>query len=513
MTSDFKTRVASDLHQKQIVAGFLLAACMCLSAFFVWNCVQALSAKWPFWFEGVVVGFINNIHLGRLYQLDALHSEPYSVLTHTPLSYVLDYGVYSVFPAYWSLRLVNMVLAACCALLVANLSRLENRHRGIANWFAAGVFFSCTPVFFWSQVARFADSLACLFSLAAMTTLVGLPASLRRELAIGVFWALAVLSKQTAAVVLAPVLFGYDIFLTRDRSRIFWRFLFCGAVLLPVFGYLQWSSNGGFFQNVIGGNLVGATVSWWIMITSELKGLWLMCLIVVALGGLRRSATCIWLVSSLAFGLPAVAKRGADINYFFDTSAALAVLAAGVAIRLPQLRRPLLAGTALTLGILAMCWNDRNWLVSSAGDKDYASMIAWLSSYTGGRGQILSDDAGIPLALGQNPVMDDPFIFAEWAKLGTWSDDALVDGIHRGKYAAILVGLSDLFWSPAVRGEIASSYTLVQVFHSTVPVPRCIYVPVAALAVTDSRRLEPYTLTPEDKRGLSCYPPVQPRSN
>jgi 4-amino-4-deoxy-L-arabinose transferase-like glycosyltransferase len=106
---------------------------------------------------------MNNIRLGRLYQLDALHSEPYSVLTHTPLSYFLDYGVHSAFPAFWSLRLVNIVLTVCCALLVANLSRLENHHRGIANGFAASLFLVSTPVFFWSQVARCADALACFF--------------------------------------------------------------------------------------------------------------------------------------------------------------------------------------------------------------------------------------------------------------------------------------------------------------------------------------------------------------
>ena len=394
----FKDRLlASNLHRKQIIAHSLLAACVCSLALFAWNCVRAPSAKGPIWFEGPVLGFINTIRLGRLYQLDALHSEPYSVLTHTPLSYLLDYAVYSVFPAFWSLRLVNIVLTVCCALLVANLSRLENRDRGIANWFAASLFLVCTPVFFWSQVARCADALACLFSLLALTALVDMSSSLRRELAIGVFWALAVLSKQTAAVVLAPVLFGYDVLLTRDRSRIFWRFLFCGAVLLPVFLYLQWSTHGGFFQNVIGGNLVRATAAWWLMVTLRLKGFWLLCLVVALLGGLRKSATCIWLVTSLAFGLPAVAKRGADIMYFFDTSAALAVLAAGVVIRLPQLRRPLLAGVALTLGILTTSWNDRHWLVSSVGDEDYRSMTAWLSSYVSGKGQILSDDAGIPL--------------------------------------------------------------------------------------------------------------------
>jgi hypothetical protein len=479
---------------------------MCSLALFVWNCLHALSAKGPIWFEGPVLGFINTIRLGRLYQLDALHSEPFSVLTHTPLSYLLDDAAYSVFPALWSLRLVNIVVTVCCALLVAKLSRLENHGRGIAHWFAASLFLVCTPVFFWSQVARCPDALACLFSLLALTALTGMSSSLRRELAIGVFWALAVLSKQTAAVVLTPVLFGYDWFLTRDRSRMFWRFIFCGAVLLPVFSYLQWSSHGGFFQNVIAGNLVRTSADWWFIVTSRLKGFWLLCLVVVMLGGLRMSASGIWLISSLAFGLLAVAKRGADIMYFFDTAAALAVLAAGIVIRLPQFRRPLLAGAALTLGILTMYWSDRRWLVSSAGDENYVSMTEWLTSYTRGKGQILSDDAGISLALGQNPVWDDPFIFAEWANLGVWSDDTLVAGVRAGKYSVVVMGSRDLLWSPAMLSEIARSYTLVKVFHSTTPQATCLYVPVAAVLEKDAQ-LERVILSPQQSRDLSCYVP------
>jgi hypothetical protein len=298
--SGFKTQVAADLRHEKIVAGLLLTVSSCLAALFAWNSVRTLSTEGPFWFEGVVLGFMNTMRLGRLYQLDALQSEPYSVLTHTPLSYLLGYGAYSLFPGYASLRLVNIVLTVCCALLVVNLSRLENPQgatgrRGTAHWLAAGAFLVSPSVFFWSQVTRSADTLACLFSLAAITSLVGLPSSLRRELAIGGFWALAVLSKQSSAIVLAPVLLGYDFFVTRERPSVWrlvvWRLLFCGAVLLPVLGYLQWSSGGGFLNNVIGGNLVDASMQWWLVIASKIKDWWGMCLIVVALGGLRRSAT------------------------------------------------------------------------------------------------------------------------------------------------------------------------------------------------------------------------------
>lgn len=491
------------MRRKQIVTFFLLAASAGLFAFFVLNCVRALLVKGPIWYEGPVLGFINTIRLGRLYQLDALHTQPYSVLTHTPLSYLLDYAIYTAVPAMWPLRLFNMVLTLCCALLVAKLARFENPDHRVAGWFAASLFLVCTPVFFWSQVVRCTDALACLFSLMAITALVTLPSSFRREVAVGVFWALAVLSKQTAAVVLAPALFGYDFFLTRDRSRIYWRFLFCGAVLLPIFIYLQWSTHGGFSQNVIAGNLVQATAAWWLIVVLRLKSFWLLILVAALLGGLRKSAICIWLVTSLAFGLLAVTKRGADMMYFFDTSAALAIMAAGVVARLPEMRLHWLKGAALLIAILAMAISDRRWLVSSAGDEDYSRMIAWLSSHASPNGQILSDDAGISLALGQNPVSDDPFVLAEWAAHGVWSDDALTAGIRAGKYSAVVVGNRDLLWFPAELNEIAKEYTPVKVFRSTTPGPMCIYVPNAAL--TAGNQLEPLVLSPGDKQRLPCY--------
>jgi len=238
------------------------------------------------------------------------------------------------------------------------------------------------------------------------------------------------------------------------------------------------------------------------MTTLRLKSFWLLILVVALLGGLRKSATCIWFVTSLTFGLLAVAKRGADIMYFFDTSAALAVMAAGVVTGLPQMRRFWLKGAAFVIAILAMSITDCHWLASSAGDEDYRRMIAWLSSYSSPKGQILSDDAGISLALGQNPVSDDPFILAEWAALGTWSDDAFMARIRTGQYSAIVVGRSDTLWFPAERDEIAKAYTLVRVFRSTFPNPKCIYVPNAEVAA--GTPFEPLILSPEDRKSLPC---------
>jgi hypothetical protein len=208
-----------------------------------------------------------------------------------------------------------------------------------------------------------------------------------------------------------------------------------------------------------------------------------------------------------------IAKRGAGVEEIVDVRAALVVLAAGVAVRASQRPRGALALGAILLGILAMCWSDRIRLGSAAGDKDYAGMIAWLSSHAAGKGRVLSDDAGIPVALGQNPVMDDPFVFAEWAKRGTWSDDAIVAALRDGKYAAVVVSSIDHFWSSAMRRAIADNYALVRVFSATAPLPRCIYMRAAALEPGAGAKLEPYVPTADERQSLQCYPPERARPN
>ncbi len=337
---------------------FVLAAVASLSlTLFVAGTIRALYARGPIWFEGPVLGFLYNLHTGRIYQMDALHAAPYSVLTHPPLSYMLDYAVNSIFPDVRSLRVVNIVLTMGCAALVGKLTSLETGNRVMAPLFGACIFLGSIPIFFWSQVARCPDSLSCLFSLGVLTALTKMRKSIHREVVVGIFLALAVLSKQTALVVLTPTLIAQSVYFERNWRSGLGRFLVAAAIVVPVFVLLQWTSHGGFYENVVGGNLVRMSFAWWLSIMLRMRGFWLFCLGVLLLGGIRKSVVSTWFLSSLAFGLFAAAKRGSDTMYFFDTSAALAILAATLVASRPELTRVVVAA-ALVPGILAMLVYD-----------------------------------------------------------------------------------------------------------------------------------------------------------
>ena len=441
------------------------------------------------------------IHIGRLYQSSALHSAPYSVLTHTPLSYLLDYPVYSFAPDLRSLRLVTIILTLLCAALVGVLVHFESNNR-LAAAFAACLFLVCSPVFFWSQVARCTDPLACLFSLFTLLALVAMRASILRELVIGILLALAVLSKQTTLVVLTPVLVAHGLMIERSYRAVLQRLVFCAAILIPVFLYLQQVSHGGFVKNIIGGNLVRMDFAWWQMINANnvrMVGFTLFAFGVLYAGRIRKSPVFFWLLLSLTFALLATVKRGADTNYYFDTSAALAIMAATSMASLSKRRRVILTA-ALLPGILGMVWVDvdRTLAISATASRDYGEMIAWLRQHQTGKSPIvLSYNADVSIALGEEPVWDDPFIFTEWAQTGHWSDDAIAAEIQRGGYSAIVTSAPTVLFSHHLRFEIAKSYTLVKVFQYTLPFESCIYMPNDVIATGQARSEFPQSAGPD----------------
>ncbi len=443
--------------------------------------VRAVLTPGPIWFEGPVVGFMDSIRAGRLYQATALQAPPYSILTHTPLTYFLDYGIYSHEADIRLLRLVNIVATLGCAALVGLIIRLQARARKLAGWlaisFGVGLFLSCTPVFFWSQVARSADAFACLFSMASLAVLLGARPSPVREAAVGTLLALAILSKQSELAVLTPVLFAYAIFWERRFAGVLRQIAFAIAVLLPVCVWLQWRTHGGFYSNVIDGNAVRMQFAWWAMINERLLDWWLFAAGAVLAGALRKSPITVWCLVAVAFGVVGTAKRGADTMYYFDASAALAILAGTSLARFREPARFVMAGLLLP-GTVLMLRQDlsRMQSISDASSRDYARLMIWLKPHAG-RQNILSDDAAIPVALGEMPVWDDPFVFSEWAARGRWSDATIVAAIQRQQYAVIVVTDPNLLWTPSLRRAITQNYRLAVVFPEVMPAPRCVYVP------------------------------------
>lgn len=461
---------------------------------FIAGAVRAVSARGPIWFEGPVAGFMVSIRAGRLYQASALRQPPYSVLTHTPLSYWIDYGIDRRFHDLNHLRLLNVFITLLCAALIGWMVRLATTERGPARWlgavFGAALFLSCTPVFFWSQVARSADAFSCLFSLSCMALLVGKAPSRGREAAVGVLLALAILSKQTELATLAPVVIGDAIVRERRPWAALGRAALAAALVASICLWLQWRTHGGFYANVVGGNTVRMQLAWWAAINARLLAWWVFAVGVLSAGRIGKSTVFVWLLFCVAFGLLGTAKRGSDIMYFFDASAALAILAGTGLTTLSGSSRVILVA-AVVPGFLLMLTQDlqRMTSISAASGQDYARLIHWLQEGPAAGGHsILSDDAAIAVALGQTPVWDDPFVFTEWVEMGRASDTTVEMDVRQHRYAAIVVTDPELLWPGSLRRVVAQNYRLAAVFPGTLPAPRCVYVPRTLIRIA----------TPED---------------
>jgi hypothetical protein len=463
-------------------ASFATGSCL----MFVIAAIRALSTPASIWYEGPILGFMASIRDGRLYQETALHHVPYSVLTHTPFSYLVDYCAYRLVPDVRTLRLVNVIATLGCTVLVGYIIWLQTGESRIAKWlgiyFGVSLFLCCTPVFFWSQVARSSDAFACLFALATFAVLLAKRPSLAREVAISVLLAFAIFSKQIEVAVLAPALMAHALIWQRSWIAILERISVAILLLLLAVLWFQYSTHGGFYANVVGGNEVRMQLAWWIMVNRHLSGWWILVIAACAIGAVsRKSPLFVWWVLSLAFGLIGTAKRGADIMYFFDNCAALSIMA-GTALAAHSKATSSLAFLCAVLpgSVVMLTQNEaRLQSISDSANQDYVQMTKWLKQtpYVGCDQSILSDDASIPMALGRTPVWDDPFVFSEWVATGRWEGMDIANAIRERRYCVIVVTDPNVLWPESFRSLIDQNYQLAEVFHRVLPEARCVYVP------------------------------------
>ena len=449
----------------------LLAVCV-----FILFSIRSLRVSAPIWVEGPVIGAMEAIRAGRLYQMAALKTPPYSVLTHPPIAYYLGYLCYAARPAYWPLRLLNMAATAGCALLILKLVRAETQDRLIAPQFAASCFLVCTPVLVWSQVARSVDSLACLFSLCALLAATRLEEGWRRNMAIALFFALAVLSKQTALAVLGPTLAFYEVFTRRRPGRVLWWAAGGLCILVPVVAWFQWRSGGGFLVNVVSGNLVRMTGYQWLLVNRLLILFWLFVAAVLIVGRWGRSIAYSWFAFSCLFGLATVSKKGSGTMYFFDSAAAIGILAGFALARALGKRRPL-SVAVLCAALLLETSGVVTWryLNGARCEGEYHRMLAFLRAHEPPKGQILSEDAGVAVQLGLTPLWDDPFVLNELSLKGRWDDSRLAAGLHRREYFAVVLRDMDL-WPASMRAELMQQYWPAAVYE-VAPSSYSVYLP------------------------------------
>jgi len=433
-------RVESSKRIHLVSAPLIAAALAALLTVAFWMmCHRSIVTNAPTWVDGPVLDILESFRSGRVYQPAGLRMTPYTVLTHTPLSYVVDYAFYKFWPGFAALRLVNILATLACAGLIFTWVKIRTGTVSAAI-FAASAFVLLPPVFKWSQTTRSPDAFCCLFSLAALIAL-DCYCGRYRDLLVALFVTAAVLSKQTALFVLCPTLLAATYWKERSlRTALRWSSL--AAILLAIFlAAMLGATHGGFWTNVVDGNK-GCSFSWDQFILVTLRHLCFFWLVVLAAWRFSREARYttahFWAIFAIAFGLASCAKLGSDTMYFFDASAAVAMLA-GLGLHNASPKR-----CAVLLCSLIPCLVVFDLRIAkTAGPRvtdGYHAMLTDLEPYP----TVLSDEASIAIQMRRPWYWGDPLVLNALAKQGKWDSTGIEEGIAQQRYAAIVI------WNPTV---------------------------------------------------------------
>ena len=186
----------------------LLTLALALAGAYVLAFVVVAIARlsYPFeleWLEGVVLEHVRRVLDGQpVYVAPSLDFVP---LNYTPLYYYVSAAVAAVLGSgFVPLRLVSLLASLGLLALIASLVRRETG-RWSAGVLAAGLFAATyRRGGAWLDIAR-ADSLYLLLLLAGACALRWEPRRVRGPLLAAGLWTLAFLAKQSAPVVLAPL--------------------------------------------------------------------------------------------------------------------------------------------------------------------------------------------------------------------------------------------------------------------------------------------------------------------
>ena len=288
----------------------------------------------------------------------------------------------------------------------------------------------------------------------------------------------AAFTKQTAIV--APLLAALLVLLTTQRRQDAGRLLLSTAAfcLLPLL-LLIILTGGGYWDSAVLGNLNGfspgsALQAWLKAGRQPLFWLALGCMLYnLRSAGPRRSFAIYGLVSLAVHGL-AVAKPGANSNYFLEYSwcAALALAPLLDGLLRPAAasrRRRLLTVLVLLAGLHSLQVATQSLQRLRATAATWPANTLWLNYWQSlADGPVVSMRPSAQLLQGYTPHLLDPHIIARLTEQGRFDETGLLNDLRNGRIGAVIAA-DDLTaapgefsnWSIAVRTAVAQHYKKV----------------------------------------------------
>lgn len=335
---------------------------------------------------------------------------------YPPLAYVIEALGASLGP-FTALRIANIVALCGVAALVAWRARSTPP---IAA--ALGLsFLALFPVASWGSGAR-VDPIAVAFTAFAIVTASPDP---RRAALAGLFAALAIAAKPTAAVPLAFVLV-YLLWRERHVALRFGATLVAASLAVLVLVLIRFDA-AGLWKHLVLYNSFPYDIRNPVLLV--VLGLVLIGSFVVFAGLAADGRMRAYLIGALAV-VALGGHEGATINYLLDLAAAsclaLAPTVATRSGRAPALFAAQLIGTLIlsTIGPFAPPAQD----ILASRTHAASSLPA---------GPIYAEDSGPLIAAGIEPIIDDSYVWARLVALGVRVDD-VTPRVRSGGFAAVV---------------------------------------------------------------------------
>lgn len=352
---------------------------------------------------------------------------------YPPLAYAIA-ALGAPLGPFTALRVANVVACIAVAAVAAYRARASPT---VAITIGAS-FLALFPVVVWGATAR-VDPIAVALTALAVVTVSKDP---RRAAIAGLLAALALAAKPTAAL---PLLAVFAYLAWRERAvaiRIAAAFGIASAFVLAV--VLLRFDGAGLWRHLVVYNSFpydARNPLFLGLLAVFLMGAYIASAVYVAEGRMRP-----YLAGAMGVVLLG-GHAGATVNYLLDLAAASCVALAPLAARPPGRTAALLAAQlAATLFLVT---------VGPFAPTDLATHAARVeTARTLPSGPVYAEDSGVLIAAGVEPVIDDPYVWAQLVALGVRADD-VTPRVRAGDFAVVVsdVSLDQLEGAPQFQRE------------------------------------------------------------
>jgi hypothetical protein len=415
---------------------------------------------------------IHLAHFQNIYH-NNLNQSPYTISNYPPLFPLIQVPFVWIFgPAFWYGRLLSMLSILVAALFIGLILQMLT-HSNLAG-VSGGLLLLVFPyIFHWSPLNRI-DGLALALSMSGLYVIVrGSSRSALNAAApspeqsllnphdlfsqpwlvagAGLLVA-AIFTRQSYALAAPLAAFVWLVHLAPRRRAVHLAILVAGASLF-LFILLNLVTLGGFYTNIVTANV---NPFLWKTVEYYATPIWknMRFLVVGAAAFLLAGAIKPWRVSSWWLVAPylvgavlsglTIGKDGSNVNYLFEFSAALCLVAGALIAWLEKNNWLWRAALVVFLAIQVTTiynWSHQEYYPTHISRMDFQhTELANLTTLVKNtNGMILADEHMGLLPLNGKTLYYQPFEFKMMQQAGLWDQQAFVEQIKNKEFALILL--------------------------------------------------------------------------